>query len=196
MTKGKGPQRRAFVFFLGFPIMTGLEMEKMQFRHREIGFTLVELMISVAIIGILAAISLPLYQDYVIRAQLARIHMEVKVAQRQVEAIVASGGVPTSVKAEDGTMDAYGHQRNYIGMDSWVGSSDLIGQAEMQYNGVNHDFSNLHLVVGDSASRSIHGLVIDLGRAPSGAWSCTLSNTANISGWKAQYVWPNCTMAN
>ena len=66
----------------------------------------------------------------------------------------------------------------------------------MKYKCVNHNFSNLHLVVGDSASRSIHGLVIDLGRAPSGVWSCTLSNTANISGWKAKYVWPNCTVAN
>ena len=167
-----------------------------QYRDRKQGFTLIELMISVAIVGILAAISLPLYQDYVIKSQLSRIHMEVKAAQRQVEAIVATGSLPTTVKSEDSTTDANGYRRSYIGMDSWAGSSDLIEQAEMQYNGVKHNFSNLHLVVGDSASRSIHGLVIDLGRAPSGVWSCTLSNTANISGWKAQYAWPNCTVAN
>ena len=61
-----------------------------QYRDRKRGFTLIELMISVAIVGILAAISLPLYQDYVIKSQLSRIHMEVKAAQRQVEAIVAT----------------------------------------------------------------------------------------------------------
>lgn len=57
------------------------------------GFTLIELMIVVAIIGILAALAIPRYQIYVARSQAARVMAEAGAIKAVLETCVAEGRV-------------------------------------------------------------------------------------------------------
>ena len=55
------------------------------------GFTLIELMIVIAIIGILAAIALPMYQDYISKSQVTRVMGEIASAKTAVDAGLFDG---------------------------------------------------------------------------------------------------------
>jgi type IV pilus assembly protein PilA len=56
------------------------------------GFTLIELMIVVAIIGILAAVALPAYQDYTIRAKMSEVILALSACRTSVTEVYQSGG--------------------------------------------------------------------------------------------------------
>lgn len=72
------------------------------------GFTLIELMITVAIVGILAAVALPAYQDYTIRAQVSEGFTLAEGAKTAVSEYFANAG---SLPA-DNTAANYGGAAN------------------------------------------------------------------------------------
>jgi type IV pilus assembly protein PilA len=58
------------------------------------GFTLIELMIVVAIIGILAAVALPAYQDYTIRAKMSEVLLAMSSCRTSITEVYQTGGTP------------------------------------------------------------------------------------------------------
>jgi type IV pilus assembly protein PilA len=82
-------------------------------RQLQQGFTLIELMIVVAIIGILAAVALPAYQDYTKRAKLSEVILAASACRTTITEVYQSGS-KTVVAPNDWGCESTGSTSKYV----------------------------------------------------------------------------------
>ncbi len=131
------------------------------------GFTLIELMIVIAIIGILAAIAIPQYQNYVAKSQVSRVMSEVGSMKTAVETCLLEGVSEADCQ--------YG----------WTDSNLLAGatvlQGEEGSAGLTSNFgeagadTTLVAVFGNSAATALKTKTLTWTRTGEGSWSCSTS---------------------
>lgn len=126
------------------------------------GFTLIELMIVVAIIGILAAIAIPAYRDYIARAQASEALTLLMGKKTPLGEFYADlGRWPTTVTSISDTSD----QGKYIAV------------VEISAGGGTSDPITLTATVRtENVSKSLQGKAIQLTSSSGSTWTCTSPN--------------------
>jgi type IV pilus assembly protein PilA len=101
-------------------------------RSMQKGFTLIELMIVVAIIGILAAVALPAYQDYTVRAKVSEIVLAASSAKNDlIEAATAASKMPATASFTPASQTSkWVKEVTYVGTDDNVGTVVVEGNTD------------------------------------------------------------------
>ncbi|GAF57647.1 type IV pilin PilA [Psychrobacter sp. JCM 18902] len=128
------------------------------------GFTLIELMIVIAIIGILAAIAIPQYQNYIAKSQVSRVMSETASMRTAAETCLNDG-------IAAGDCDFGWTNSNLLGAGE--ATKQLQGDALVATFGAVDANSTLVAKFGGNAATAIKTQTLTWTRNPAGSWSCT-----------------------
>ncbi len=145
--------------------------------HKQItGFTLIELMIVVAIIGILAAVAIPLYQSNVLKSQINRAVSELAAYKSAFEVQLSGGGTVSNSEL------------------GYVPSSLTTGGPATNIGLANPDGSgHIQVTMGGNAHPILAGIILRFERDSSGTWACEIDKSA-ASQWKDAYRPAGCSV--
>ena len=154
------------------------------------GFTLIELMIVVAIIGILAAVALPAYQDYTARAKITEVNLQIGACKNAVsEFIQANNAFPASADAAGCSSTA---STKYMAAGLAVSGAGIITSGVIQGTGSAADGTTLSLQPTSDTARTAALTISAAGVVdPIQGWSCGTSAT----GSALKYMPASCRQA-
>jgi type IV pilus assembly protein PilA len=171
-------------------------------RKLQKGFTLIEMMIVVAIIGILAAVGIPAYQDYVVKSQVARVMSEVGTLRVKIDTCVTEGktalGAPSATNcdwsdAKPSSLLTGAVQGNATALNGSLSTSGYPQVGPTAVNPGTGTWTAAQSILitgffGNSASTILKNGTQSLTwqRTPTGIWVCTTTNVA------AKYIPRGC----
>lgn len=118
------------------------------------GFSLIELMVVVAVVGVLTGLSFLFYQNYVARSQVGRVMSEVGHLRVTVEGCIANGLIDAGGAGGECSIGLY--------------TSNLVGS----FTSTLDSPISLRAVLGGNAATPLHGLYLTWSRNASGGWTC------------------------